>query len=73
MNAVDGSEELARKGQHVRELTLELDLLKTDVDVLALALRLRGMHAERPDETAPSEDGLQEDAAMFESESGVHS
>lgn len=42
-NAVDASEELARKGQHVREMTHELDLLKSDIDVIATILRLRGM------------------------------
>ena len=53
--AVDASDELARKGQHVRELTRELDLLKADVDVIAATLRLRGM--------MPA--GFQEDAMTY--------
>jgi hypothetical protein len=43
--AVDVSEELARKGQDLRELTRDLDLLKADVDVLAMIIRLRGVPA----------------------------
>jgi len=42
-NAVDASEELARKGQHVREMSHELDLLKANIDAIAATLRLRGM------------------------------
>ncbi len=42
--AVDVSEELARKGQELREMTHELDLLKVDVDVIAIVIRLRGAH-----------------------------
>ena len=41
----DVSEEFARKGQEVREMTRELDLLRVDVDVLAMVIRLRGGHA----------------------------
>ena len=41
-NTVDASEDLARKGQQVREMTRELDLLKSDVDVIAMCLRIRG-------------------------------
>lgn len=40
--AVDVSEELARKGQEVREITRELDMLKIDVDVIEMMIRLRG-------------------------------
>ena len=43
--ATDVSEELARKGQEVREMTRDLDLLKVDVDVIAIVMRLRGAHA----------------------------
>jgi hypothetical protein len=43
--AVDVSEELARKGQELRELTRDLDLLKADVDVIAMIIRLRGWSA----------------------------
>jgi len=42
---VDVSEELARKGQELRELTRDLDLLKADVDVIAMIIRLRGVSA----------------------------
>jgi hypothetical protein len=41
--AVDVSEELARKGQEVREMTRDLDLLKVDVDIIAMVIRLRGV------------------------------
>ena len=44
-NAVDASDDLAKKGQHVRELTLEMDLLKCDVDAIDAAMRMRGMAA----------------------------
>jgi hypothetical protein len=40
--ATDVSDELARKGQELREMTRDLDLLKVDVDVIAI--RLRGGH-----------------------------
>jgi hypothetical protein len=43
--AGDVSEELARKGQEVRQMTHELDLLKLDVDLIAIIMRLRGAHA----------------------------
>ncbi|WP_246755614.1 hypothetical protein [Bradyrhizobium sp. CCBAU 53338] len=43
--AVDVSEELARKGQEVREMTRDLDMLKIDVDVIDTMIRLRGTHA----------------------------
>src|SRR5262245_48059748 len=42
---IDVSEEFARKGQELREMTRDLDLLKVDVDVIAVAIRLRGVHA----------------------------
>ena len=58
-NIVDASEEFARRGQHVRELTHELDLLKSDIDVIAATLRLRGM--------TPGPAALQEDASTYES------
>ena len=41
--AVDVSEELARKGQELREMTRDLDLLKVDVDTIAMVIRLRGV------------------------------
>jgi len=43
-NAVDVSEELARKGQDLREMTRDLDLLRADVDLIAMIVRLRGAH-----------------------------
>jgi hypothetical protein len=39
---VEASEELGRKGQELREMTRDLDLLKIDFDVIAMTLRLRG-------------------------------
>jgi hypothetical protein len=43
--AIDVSEEIARKGQELREMTRELDLLKVDVDLIATAIRMRGVSA----------------------------
>jgi hypothetical protein len=40
--AIDVSEEIARKGQELREMTRDLDLLKVDVDILAIVIRFRG-------------------------------
>jgi hypothetical protein len=45
MTAVDASDELAKKGQHVREMTRDLDLIKCDVDLVAAILRARGVDA----------------------------
>jgi hypothetical protein len=45
--AVDVSEELARKGQEVREMTRDLDMLKID-DVIDTIIRLRGAHGAPP-------------------------
>lgn len=44
-SAVDASEELARKGQELREMTRDLDLMKVDVDVISMIARLRGATA----------------------------
>jgi type IV pilus biogenesis protein CpaD/CtpE len=41
--AIDVSEELARKGQELREMTRDLDLIKIEVDIIAMAIRLRGV------------------------------
>jgi hypothetical protein len=38
----DVSEEFARKGQEVREMTRDLDLLKVEIDVIAIVIRMRG-------------------------------
>ena len=43
--ALDVSEELARKGQELREMTRDLDLIKVDVDIIAMIIRLRGVSA----------------------------
>jgi len=43
--AIDVSEEIARKGQELREMTRDLDLLKVDVDIIATVIRLRGASA----------------------------
>ena len=43
--AVEASEELGRKGQELREMTRDLDLLKIDFDVIAMIVRLRGAAA----------------------------
>jgi hypothetical protein len=58
-NAVDVSEELARKGQELREMTRDLDLLKADIDLIATMVRLRGALAStdaRADEDADGEE-----------------
>jgi hypothetical protein len=61
--AIDVSEEIARKGQEVRELTRELDLIKVDVDLITIVIRLRG---------APSPTGGHEDAHEKEGEREGH-
>jgi hypothetical protein len=43
--AIDVSEEIARKGQEVREMTRELDLVKVEVDIIANVIRFRGVPA----------------------------
>jgi hypothetical protein len=43
--AIDVSEEIARKGQELREMTRDLDLLKADVDIIAIVIRSRGASA----------------------------
>jgi hypothetical protein len=40
--AIDVSEEIAPKGQDLREMTRDLDLLKVDVDIIATVIRFRG-------------------------------
>jgi hypothetical protein len=39
------SEEIARKGQEVREMTRDLDLIKVEVDIIASVTRFRGAPA----------------------------
>jgi hypothetical protein len=55
--AIDVSEELARKGQELREMTRDLDLLKVDVDVIAMVIRLRGISAAAGMQAADTGDG----------------
>jgi len=43
--AIDVSEEIARKGQELREMTRDLDLIKVDVDIISIVIRLRGAAA----------------------------
>ena len=43
--AIDVSEDIARKGQELREMTRDLDLLKVDVDSIAIVIRWRGASA----------------------------
>jgi hypothetical protein len=43
--AIDVSEEIARKGQELREMTRDLDLLKVDVDLIANVIRFRSASA----------------------------
>jgi hypothetical protein len=57
--AIDVSEEIARKGQELREMTRDLDLLKVDVAIIAIVIRLRGA-------SAPA--GVQDDAAESDPE-----
>ena len=41
--AIDASEEFGRKGQQVREMTRDLELIKADVDLIAMVVGLRGV------------------------------
>ena len=54
--AIGVSEEIARKGQEVREMTRDLDLLKVDVDILAIVIRFRGAS---PPAGAQAEDAME--------------
>ena len=56
-SAVDASEELGRKGQELREMTRDLDLLRADVDVIAMVVRLRGAFAPGDARAEDSPDG----------------
>ncbi|HXO70392.1 MAG TPA: hypothetical protein VN838_15625 [Bradyrhizobium sp.] len=61
--AIDVSEEIARKGQEVREMTRDLDLVKVEVDIIASVIRFRGapapaaVHAEDASEGDSGHDG----------------
>jgi len=56
-NAVDASEDLARKGQELRQMTRDLELLRADIDVTAMTIRLRGAFAPTDSRTEESSDG----------------
>jgi len=56
--AIDVSEEIARKGQELREMTRDLDLLKVDVDIIAIVIRLRGASAPTG---VPGEEAIERD------------
>jgi len=43
--AIDVSEDIARKGQELREMTRDLDLLKIDADIVAIVIRSRDASA----------------------------
>jgi len=61
-SAIDASEELARKGQELREMTRDLDLIKVDVDLISMIARLRGAAAAtdaKSEESADGEDGTE--------------
>src|ERR1700759_4971624 len=61
--AIDASEEIARKGQEVREMTRDLDLVKVEVDIIANVIRLRsvpappGVHSEDASEGDSGHEG----------------
>jgi hypothetical protein len=57
--AIDVSEEIARKGQEVRELARELDLIKVDVDIIAIVIRFRGAS---PPAGAHGEDAMERES-----------
>ncbi|MGQ0686756.1 hypothetical protein [Bradyrhizobium sp.] len=42
---IDVSEEIAKKGQELREMTRDLDLLKADIDLIGIVIRMRGASA----------------------------
>jgi len=61
---IDVSEEIARKGQEVREMTRDLDLLRVDVDPITMMFQLRGgiaptdVRAEESSDGENKEDGV---------------
>ena len=56
--AIDVSEDIARKGQELREMTRDLDLLKADVDIIAIVVRFRGAS---PPPGVPGEEAIEGD------------
>jgi hypothetical protein len=61
--AVDASEDLGRKGQELREMTRDLDLLKIDVDVIAMIVRLRGAPAPTEAKGEETSDGEEQESS----------
>ncbi len=66
--AIDASEEVARKGQELREMTRDLDALKVDVDIIAIVIRLRGASAPAQGEDAIEGDSEREGAGAAASD-----
>ena len=60
---VEASEELGRKGQELREMTRDLDLLKIDFDVIAMTLRSRGAPAPGEIRGEEPSDGAEQDGS----------
>ena len=58
--AVDVADDIARKGQELREMTRDLDLLKVDVDIIAIVIRLRGVSAPAGAQGEEANDGEDE-------------
>lgn len=65
-STVDASEDLARRGQDVREMTRDLDLIKIEVDIVAMIARLRGasVAADVKAEEAPESEDSSDRAAI---------
>jgi len=55
--AIEVSEEVARKGQELREMTRDLDLLKVDVDLIEAVIRLRSASASTGRHSDDTSDG----------------
>jgi hypothetical protein len=53
---VAASEEFGRKGQEIRELSRNLDLLKADIDIIAMIVRSRGATLPADGRTEPQTD-----------------
>jgi hypothetical protein len=62
--AVDASEELARKGQELREMTRDLELLQADVALVAMIVRLRGAFVPADARSEETREGEEKDEAM---------
>jgi hypothetical protein len=58
--AIDVSEEIARKGQELREMTRDLDLLKIDADIIAIVIRSRNTSAPTGVQGEDASDGERE-------------